>query len=216
MDFQDQAITCADCHSEFTFTAGEQQFYDQKGFSSPPKRCKTCRELRRRDRGPGGPGGGGGSPRGRGTEPSEYRSPSFRDSDPTRGRAPVSEPGRPRGRRRGPPPAVASVEEYRAPSFSPRPAPFPAGADGVIDEELDSIGNQLNPQARTSPSGGPRSTGERREGGSRGRSRAMHDIVCAECGKESRVPFKPQSGKPVYCRECYQLKKDGPKEEAVG
>ncbi|MBI2892969.1 MAG: DNA-directed RNA polymerase [Deltaproteobacteria bacterium] len=44
----------------------------------------------------------------------------------------------------------------------------------------------------------------------------MHDIVCAECGKESRVPFKPQSGKPVYCRECYQLKKDGPKEEAVG
>lgn len=210
MDFQDQSITCADCRAEFTFTAGEQQFYEQKGFSSPPKRCKACRELRRRDR---DAGGGGGAGRARGTEPSEYRSPAFKDSDPSRPRG-GSEPGR--RRRRGPPPPVASADEYRAPSFSPRPAPYPAGAVEEVDEEADSIGNQLNPPARTAPSAGPRSTGDRREGGSRGRSRAMHDIVCAECGAQARVPFKPQSGKPVYCRDCYQLKKDGPKEEAVG
>ncbi len=30
-----------------------------------------------------------------------------------------------------------------------------------------------------------------------------HDAVCAECGQECKVPFKPKEGKPVYCKECY-------------
>jgi len=33
--------------------------------------------------------------------------------------------------------------------------------------------------------------------------REMHKAVCAECGKECEVPFKPDGSKPVYCRECY-------------
>jgi CxxC-x17-CxxC domain-containing protein len=33
--------------------------------------------------------------------------------------------------------------------------------------------------------------------------REMHKAVCAECGKECEVPFKPIEGRPVYCRECY-------------
>ena len=33
--------------------------------------------------------------------------------------------------------------------------------------------------------------------------REMHKATCSECGKECEVPFKPQEGKPVYCRECY-------------
>ena len=33
--------------------------------------------------------------------------------------------------------------------------------------------------------------------------REMHKAVCADCGKECEVPFKPTEGKPVYCRECY-------------
>lgn len=33
--------------------------------------------------------------------------------------------------------------------------------------------------------------------------REMHNATCSECGKECQVPFKPQEGKPVYCRECY-------------
>jgi len=31
----------------------------------------------------------------------------------------------------------------------------------------------------------------------------MHKAVCAECGKECEVPFKPDGSRPVYCRECY-------------
>ena len=65
MESNDQVLTCIDCQMEFTFTVGEQQFFEQKGFTSPPKRCKTCREARRRDRGTSGarPGRFGGAQR---------------------------------------------------------------------------------------------------------------------------------------------------------
>ena len=39
-------------------------------------------------------------------------------------------------------------------------------------------------------------------GGYRSR-RQMFPIVCAECGKETEVPFEPREGRPVYCSECY-------------
>lgn len=41
-------------------------------------------------------------------------------------------------------------------------------------------------------------------GGNFGAPREMHKAVCADCGKECEVPFKPAEGKPVYCRDCYQ------------
>lgn len=37
-----------------------------------------------------------------------------------------------------------------------------------------------------------------------GRPREMHTVTCADCGKETQVPFKPDGTRPVYCRECYQ------------
>lgn len=33
--------------------------------------------------------------------------------------------------------------------------------------------------------------------------RQMYPAVCAECGKETEVPFKPFEDRPVYCRDCY-------------
>ncbi len=38
--------------------------------------------------------------------------------------------------------------------------------------------------------------------------RAMYQAVCAECGKNCEVPFKPSGDKPVYCSDCFG-KKDG-------
>lgn len=35
------------------------------------------------------------------------------------------------------------------------------------------------------------------------RERVMYEAVCAECGKETKVPFKPRLDKPVYCSECF-------------
>jgi len=37
--------------------------------------------------------------------------------------------------------------------------------------------------------------------------REMHKAVCSECGKDCEVPFKPTTGKPIYCRDCYMKKK---------
>jgi CxxC-x17-CxxC domain-containing protein len=59
MDFQDRPIQCIDCKSEFVFTAGEQEFYERKGFKEVPKRCKPCRDARKARRTDGGGGAGG-------------------------------------------------------------------------------------------------------------------------------------------------------------
>src|SRR5690348_14178855 len=49
--YQDRTLTCRDCGAEFVFTAGEQDFYAQKGFEHEPTRCAACRQARKRDRG---------------------------------------------------------------------------------------------------------------------------------------------------------------------
>jgi CxxC-x17-CxxC domain-containing protein len=33
--------------------------------------------------------------------------------------------------------------------------------------------------------------------------REMHQAVCAECGADCTVPFKPNGEKPVLCRDCF-------------
>lgn len=33
--------------------------------------------------------------------------------------------------------------------------------------------------------------------------RQMFPAVCAQCGKETEVPFQPREGRPVYCSDCY-------------
>jgi CxxC-x17-CxxC domain-containing protein len=55
--YTDQVITCTDCGIEFVFSASEQAFFAEKGFSSAPKRCSSCRAQRRAS----GNGGGAGS-----------------------------------------------------------------------------------------------------------------------------------------------------------
>ena len=45
--YQDITLKCKDCGEEFVFTAGEQEFYAEKGFQNQPQRCKTCRDARK-------------------------------------------------------------------------------------------------------------------------------------------------------------------------
>jgi len=47
--FEDKVIVCRTCGKEFTFTAGEQEFYAPKGFSEP-KDCKECRAEKKASR----------------------------------------------------------------------------------------------------------------------------------------------------------------------
>lgn len=47
MLFADKTLTCSDCGNPFTFTTGEQEFHQSKGFSNEPRRCPDCRSARR-------------------------------------------------------------------------------------------------------------------------------------------------------------------------
>ncbi len=96
---QDKTLTCSDCSQEFTFTASEQEFFAQKGFSTP-SRCPSCRAARKAAR-----------------------------------------------------------------------------------EGGSSYG-----------------------GGSYGGERQMYPAVCAQCGKDTQVPFQPRGDRPVYCSDCYKQK----------
>ncbi len=45
--------------------------------------------------------------------------------------------------------------------------------------------------------------GGRSFGNDRG-EREMFKAVCDNCGKDCEVPFRPTSGKPVYCSDCFE------------
>lgn len=108
----DRTLTCADCGQEFVFTASEQQFYADRGFSDP-RRCRSCRAQRKASMGGGDSssmGGGGG---------------------------------------------------YGA-------------AGGGFRER---------------------------------RPREMFEATCSNCGKPAMVPFRPTSGKPVFCDDCFSRRR---------
>lgn len=91
--YEDRNLTCQECGASFVFSADDQQYHAQKGYSNEPKRCPSCRQSRR------SMGGGGGG----------Y------------GRAP----------------------------------------------------------------------------------REMHPATCAQCGRQTQVPFMPRGDRPVYCSDCF-------------
>ena len=124
--YSDRNLVCRDCGKQFTFTAGEHEFYASREYSEPT-RCTDCRAARKSSRDSGGFGGGGRSYGGGG------------------------------------------------------------GGGG----------------------GGGSRGGYGRGGESRGGTRPMYNVICAECGKETEVPFEPRSGRPVYCRDCFDRRGGG-------
>ena len=45
--YEDKTLVCKECGNEFIFSAGEQEFYAEKGFVNEPQRCKACRDARK-------------------------------------------------------------------------------------------------------------------------------------------------------------------------
>ena len=60
--------------------------------------------------------------------------------------------------------------------------------------------------------GGGRDSGRGNDG-----PREMFKTVCSNCGKDCEVPFRPTTGKPVYCSDCFEKmggrNSDGPRPE---
>jgi CxxC-x17-CxxC domain-containing protein len=109
MSFQDRTLTCLDCNQPFTFSADDQQYHREKGYTNEPKRCPSCRQSRRSSSAGYNSGSG-------------YGSSSYGSS-------------------------------YASGYERPR--------------------------------------------------REMHDAVCAQCGKDTQVPFRPSQDRPVYCSDCF-------------
>ena len=49
--YEDKTLVCKECGKEFVFTAGEQEFYAERGFQNEPQRCKACRDARKAPKG---------------------------------------------------------------------------------------------------------------------------------------------------------------------
>ncbi len=135
----DRNLTCADCGQEFVFTANEQDFYTERGFSDP-RRCPACRQARKAQRGSTSSGSGG------------YSS---------------------------------------------------GGGSGYSS----GSGGGYSSGGYSSGGGGYGSSGGYSSGGSRSYSdrppREMFEATCSSCGQVAKVPFRPTSGKPVYCTDCF-------------
>jgi len=55
-NLEDQELQCVECGVSFIFSAEDQEFYQQKRYSSP-KRCPVCRANRKMNDNRGGGGG---------------------------------------------------------------------------------------------------------------------------------------------------------------
>ena len=135
--YNDKTLTCADCGQQFVFTASEQDFYAQRGFSEP-RRCASCRSSRKAARGNGGGGSGG----------------------------------------------------YGASS---------GGGGGYGGSSSYGGSGGSGGGGYGGGGGGGGGYGERERG-----PREMFSATCSNCGKEAMVPFRPTSGKPVYCSDCFR------------
>ena len=43
--YEDKTLVCKECGNEFVFTAGEQEFYAEKGFTNEPQRSRLADRL---------------------------------------------------------------------------------------------------------------------------------------------------------------------------
>lgn len=66
MEYKDRTLACVQCGNSFTFSADDQAYHAQKGYTNEPKRCPSCRQAYREQRNSGGySSSGGGSGYGR-------------------------------------------------------------------------------------------------------------------------------------------------------
>ena len=48
--YEDKTLACRECGTSFIFSASEQEFYAEKGFTNEPARCPGCRAAKKAER----------------------------------------------------------------------------------------------------------------------------------------------------------------------
>jgi len=49
--------------------------------------------------------------------------------------------------------------------------------------------------------------GRGRRNGKAAGPRFAYPAICTACGRQTEVPFSPRNGRPVFCRECFDLRR---------
>ena len=75
---------------------------------------------------------------------------------------------------------------------------------GYFNRDARGDRDSNNRSGRDNRGGGRGFSGGRDRGGFSDGPREMFKTVCSNCGKDCEVPFKPTSGKPVYCSDCFE------------
>ncbi len=65
------------------------------------------------------------------------------------------------------------------------------------------------PDCRAARKAQRESGGYGRGGGYGTGERQMYQVVCAQCGKNTEVPFQPRGDRPVYCSDCFRAQQGG-------
>ncbi len=73
----------------------------------------------------------------------------------------------------------------------------------VGEQEFFASRGYTNEPKRCTQCREARKSQQRGYGDSYGSAREMHPAVCAQCGRDTMVPFRPRGDKPVYCSDCF-------------
>ena len=96
---------------------------------------------------------------------------------------------------------------------------------GFNSDRRSSFGGRRSFDRREDDSGGRGGFGRGRDDRGEGRGFGdrrerrpleMFKAVCDKCKKECEVPFKPTQGKPIYCKECFDVVKPIPSQGISG
>jgi CxxC-x17-CxxC domain-containing protein len=88
--------------------------------------------------------------------------------------------------------SVAEQEQFQTRGYTNQPKRCPECRQARKTERYGNNGNSFGNGGYRNSSYG--STPQRQ----------MFPAVCADCGKETSVPFEPRQGRPVYCSDCYR------------
>lgn len=79
----------------------------------------------------------------------------------------------------------------------------------VGEQEYFERKGLMNQPKRCKECRGKRHHSQRPEGRARDTRGGRHvtTVRCSQCGAEAQVPFKPSQGRPVYCRDCFAIRR---------
>ncbi|MCK9595510.1 MAG: hypothetical protein M0R35_07545 [Candidatus Omnitrophica bacterium] len=118
----------------------------------------------------------------------------------------------------------AAVEPHNEPQVEPQIAPDMTDLILKMQQQLVSLEGKIDALISRSVERPPVSSNfsrpfqrydaprrfDRGERDNNFRERSFNKAICADCGTQCEVPFKPTGDRPVYCKECFSKHKEGP------